>query len=279
MKKTILFLCMGLAMAACSKKSADADKTNETEGNKTLVLYYSQTHATQQVAELISQKLGADLDSIVAEVAYDGDFQQTIARCQQEMAAGEAPAVKPLSHNVADYDTIYLGYPVWFGTYAQPVAGLLKSVDLSGKVIVPFCTFGSGGLNTSSNNLKAALPGATILEGYGIRNARLSAAETEVETFLIRTGKLAGTVEELPAFGEQQPVTDTQRSVFYAACGSYPMPLGTPVTVATRELSDGMEFAFVTESTNDAGETTNATIYVVASNAMGQMPEFIQAVR
>lgn len=275
MNKTLILLFSLLALASCGKKQAQDNA--EAPASRNLVLYYSQTHATQQVAQLLSDKLGADLDSIVPVQAYDGDFGATIARCQQEMADGVVPEVRELTRCVADYDTIFLGYPVWFGTYAMPVGGLLRQVDLSGKVIVPFCTFGSGGLNTSSADLKAALPSATILSGYGVRNARISAASAEVEAFLISLGKLAGEVEVLPDFSAQQALTDADKVIFDAACGSYSMPLGTPVSVASRTVSAGVEYLFITESQNAAGTAAQSQIHVIAPSAGA--PYFTEVVR
>ena len=83
-----------------------------------------------------------------------------------------------------DYDVVFLGYPVWFGTFAPPVITWLNNVDLSGKTIVPFCTFGSGGLDSSTRDLAAKQPNANILPGYGVRAARLAAMPKEVDQFL-----------------------------------------------------------------------------------------------
>ena len=128
---------------------------------KQLVLYYSETGTTKTVAEELQQQLGADIEAIEAVEPYSGNFQETIQRGQREMQSGETPAIKPLKSKIANYDVIFLGYPIWFGTYAMPIATLVKNNDFAGKTIVPFCTFGSGGLNTSSDALqnKGSFPG------------------------------------------------------------------------------------------------------------------------
>ena len=100
--------------------------------------------------------------------AYDGDFQATIARCNEEREKGIIPEVKPIAANLADYDTIFIGYPVWFGTMAPPMGAFLSQADLAGKKIVPFCTFGSGGLDSSVKDLAEKQPKAEILPGYGV---------------------------------------------------------------------------------------------------------------
>lgn len=181
MKKLLLSLA---AMAAVTAGSAQ----------KVLVLYYSETGTTKTVAQEIQKQLGADIEAIEAIEPYTGNFQETMQRGQREMQNGQMPALKPLSKKMAAYDVIFLGYPIWFGTYANPIATLVKENDFAGKTIVPFCTFGSGGLNTSSDALKKALPKAKIAEGYGLRTARVAAAEKELDRFLKENGYKKGQV-------------------------------------------------------------------------------------
>lgn len=269
MKKLSILLCAFVALTACSNKQNNA----ETSSSKSLIVYYSQTHATEQVAKIMQNLTGADIESISAVMPYDGDFQQTIARCQEEMGEGKFPELNPMQKNIANYDTIYLGYPVWFGTFAQPMAALINSNDLSGKVVIPFCTFGSGGLNTSSNQLKEKQPNATILPGYGVRNARISAAESEVKQFLINSGIIAGEKISLPEFGESQEITEEAKSLFDAACGSYQMPLGTPVSFSCRTIEIGTDYLFNVEMNGVAA----GRIFVTAAD--GAEPEFTQVER
>ena len=98
--KKLFFMCVAaLSLTACS-----GNKQAKTEEPKTkaLVVYYSQTGATEQVAKLLAGAVGADIEAIVPEVPYDGDFAATIARCQEEMGKGEQPSLKALSHNIVD---------------------------------------------------------------------------------------------------------------------------------------------------------------------------------
>ena len=268
---------VALVAACSSKKNAETAAATEA-AQKYPILYYSQTGATQTVANAIKSSLGdaADVEVIEVEEPYSGTYQETIERCQKEKADGTVPAVKPLKANLADYDAVFLGYPIWFGTYAQPIAGLVKSVDFTGKKIVPFCTFGSGGLVESIADLKKALPQAEILDGYGVRNARIAKAADEARQFLIDCGYVAGQKSEpLPAFYEQTAVTDADKAVFEAACGDYPMPLGTPVTASKRTIPGGTEYMFKAKGNNGA----MMTVYVTASDAEGAKPEFTMVVR
>lgn len=270
---------LALMMAACTLASCGSKKAEETANSKTLVLYYSQTGATQSVAEEIQKQLGADIEAIDVENPYTGDFNATIARCQEEMQKGELPTLKPIQSNLAAYDTIFLGYPVWFGTYAPPVSALLDAHDFEGKVVIPFCTFGSGGLQATVSSLKETLGKATVMDGYGVRNARIAKAPAEVERFLIEHNYKAGEVENLPAFMEHLPVSDADVDIFNQACGDYQFPLGTPVDVAIRECETSIDYEFTAMSRAQDGSETLTTIYVTVEKTEGAKPEFTMVVR
>lgn len=266
MKKMLLSMAMVAGLSA-------------VQAQKTLVLYFSQTGATKTVAAELQQQLGADIEAIETVEAYDGNFQETIQRCQREMQEGKTPALKPIKSRLSDYNVIFLGYPIWFGTYALPIATLVKDCDFAGKTIVPFCTFGSGGLNTSSDALLKALPKAKIVTGYGVRTARVAAAPKELDRFLKENGYKAGTVTPLPDYSAQQPVTEAERTLFDAACSSYQFPLGTPKTVGKRTTPDGTDYQFTVTGRGMDGQESTSTIFVTVSNTPGAQPEFTQVVR
>ena len=246
---------------------------------KALVLYYSETGTTKTVAQEIQAQTGADIEAVEAVEPYSGNFQETIQRSGRERESGELPALKPLKKRIADYDIIFLGYPIWFGTYALPIATLVKEQDFAGKTVVPFCTFGSGGLNTSTADLKKALPKANIVAGYGVRTARVAAAAKELDRFLKENGYKKGKVEKLPEYSAQQPVTDAERAIFDTACSSYQFPLGTPQTVGKRATADSTDYKFTVKSRGMDGKEATSIIYVTVENAKGAKPEFTEVVR
>ena len=264
--KKIMILTAAATLAACSSNQP-----------KALVLYYSQTGATKAVAETIAGSLGADIESIELSQPYDGDFQQTIERCLTEKKDGVLPAVNPLSSDLSKYDVIFLGFPVWFGVAAPPVLSLAESMSFEGKKVVTFCTFGSGGLETGTENLRGRLKGAEVVEGYGVRNARIAKAPAEIETFLVNAGFKEGEVSVLPEFSEVRDVTDADTVVFNAACGSYQMPLGEPLSVAERPVPGGVEYAFTAVTTDKDGQPAKNRIYVLALD--GEAPEFTKVLR
>lgn len=267
MKKLFLSLA---ALAATATISAQ----------KMLVLYYSETGTTKTVALELQKQLGADIESIECVKPYSGVFQETMQRGQREMQSNEWPALKPLTKKIADYDVVFLGYPIWFGTYANPIVTLVKEQDFAGKTLVPFCTFGSGGLNTSAEALKKALPKAKVAEGYGVRTVRVSAVAKELDRFLKEQGYKKGTVEKLPEYSAQKPVTDAEKAIFDAACSSYQFPLGTPETVGKRETTESTDYKFVVKSRGmGGGAEVQTIIYVTVGKGAGAKPEFTQVVR
>ena len=246
---------------------------------KVLVLYYSETGTTKTVAQELQKQLGADIEGIEAVEPYSGNFQETIQRGQREMQSGNWPALKALKSKLSKYDIIFLGYPIWFGTYANPIVTLVKGNDFAGKTVVPFCTFGSGGLNTSTDALKKALPKANIKPGYGVRTARVASAAKELNRFLIENGYKKGTISKLPDYSAQQPVTEADKAIFDAACSSYQFPLGTPLTVGKRTTDEGTDYKYTVKSRGFDGSEATSIIYVTVSNTDSNKPEFTEVVR
>lgn len=262
-------------MTACHNKQAE-----EAPQSKMLVLYYSQTGATEQLAkELMAQLPQADMEQIVCAEPYEGDFEATIARCKQERDSGMTPALNPLKHNVDEYDVIFVCYPVWFGTYALPIARLVEEQTFAGKRVVTMCTFGSGGLQSSTADLAKALPQAKVEEGFGIRGARMDVVKDELHRYLVEHGFVAGEVEALPAFMEHLPVTEAEKAIFDEACGDYQFPLGTPTDVAGRETNSGTDYEFGVESTDAEGNVVKSTVYVTKPKGEGAKAEFTMVVR
>lgn len=266
-----LFAVAALTVAALCGCSTSAEK------KKTLVLYYSQTGATKAVAETLQSQLGADIACIEAVEPYDADYAATIARWRKEHDEGIKVAVKPLAVDLNRYDTIFLGFPVWGGTCASPMETFLADNSLAGKTVVTFATFGSGGIDSATADVAEAQPDATVVKGYGVRNARTEKAADEISRFLIENGYVEGKIAPLPKYGESVSVTEEDIAIFDAACGSYQFPLGTPVKVAKRSYDGTEDYRFDVKSQMPDGNETSSTIYVVVPQ--GGTPEFTQVVR
>lgn len=214
------------------------------KGSKILVLYYSQTGNTEVVAKQLQSALGADIEAITPVAPYDGDFQATIERGRKELEEGTLPEIKPLASDIKSYDVIFLGFPVWFGTYANPVATVLANYDFNGKKVVPFCTFGSGGLDSSTRDIKEKIPGAEVLPGYGVRAARIEAVPAEVDRFLKEEGFIPGEKGSYEAFSDFRDVTEEESAIFDAAVGDYPMIRAKASEVSSRNVPGGIEYIF-----------------------------------
>jgi flavodoxin len=277
-KLLLVLATVTLTAVSCGPKK----ETPKEETPKMLVLYYSQTGNTKAVAEEIATKLGADIEEIVMVNPYDPDFQATIERCMQEREKKEIPDIQPVKADIAAYDVIFLGFPVWFGTYAPPVQKFLLGADLSGKKIVPFCTFGSGGLESSVNDLKQAAPNSEIMPGYGVRAARLDAMPKEVDQFLKANGFLEGDFVKLEEFPAQHEVSEEETAIFDAAVDGYPMLHAKAKTVAVRSIPDGKEYLFTAvdlprEDKPDMPPAGELQVYVTVAD--GAAPVFTKVIR
>ncbi len=271
-----------LALLAVVLPLAVCCKPKKAQAPKVLVLYYSQTGTTQKVAETLAASLGADIEAIEAIVPYAGSFEETIGRCKEEMETGTLPEIKPLTSDLGAYDVIFLGYPIWFGTCAPPMKALLGTADFAGKKIVPFCTFGSGGLDSSVRDITASLPDATVLPGYGVRAARIEAAPAEIDDFLKRNGWIEGEVPALEEFPEAQPVTEEVAAIFDAAVDGYPMLNAKATAFASRPVPGGTEYLFTAvnlprEGAPESPFDKEMKVYVLALE--GQAPVFTQVLR
>ena len=271
-----------IAVVSCTQKSQKEEAHKGLIESKMLVLYYSQTSNTKTVAHEIATRLDADIEEIAMVEPYDTAFQATIERCMADREKGILPEIKPLASDLTKYDVIFLGYPVWFGTFAPPVDAFLSQVDLSGKKVVPFCTFGSGGLESSIKDLAEKQPNAEILSGYGVRAARLAAMPREVEQFLTVGGFIEGAYVLPEDFPEQHPVSADESAIFDAAVDGYPMINAKATAVASRAIPEGTEYLFTAkdvlprEAKRDL-PPSEMKVYVTVEQ--GDTPVFTRVVR
>ena len=125
-------------------------------GTKILVVYFSATGTTKPLAEYAAEILNADLYEIVPEDPYTEEdlAYYTNGRADQEQNDPAArPTISGGIENMAEYDTIVLGYPIWHGQAPRIISTFLESYDFSGKTILPFCTSHSSGIGSSADNL------------------------------------------------------------------------------------------------------------------------------
>ena len=271
MKKLFMMLMAGLLVTACASK-AKTEQAAEEPAKKVLVLYYSVTNTTKQMAEYIQQKTGADIEAIQPVNAYPTDYQQLIQRANSEIQGNVLPELKPFAHNVADYDIIFLGYPVWMGTYALPLKTVIASGALNGKTVVPFCTSGSSGIKQSVNDLLKAASGIQVPECVGVRSSLMNLMPAAVDRVLISLGLIEGENEALADYSAQQAPTAEETAIFDAAISTYDMMKGTKaVSVGSRKTSNGTDYKFV-------GEANGAQMDIYITKENGDAAPYFTAV-
>ena len=153
-------------------ETAASDNTDNTESNgKTLVVYYSATGTTANVAQTIADATGGDLFEVVPTEPYtDDDLNWTnddsrVSREHDDESLREVELVSTDVDNWDSYDTVFIGYPIWWGIAAWPVDGFVKANDFTGKTVVPFCTAASSSIGDSGNLLEDMAGTGNWLEG------------------------------------------------------------------------------------------------------------------
>lgn len=137
--------------------------------SRKLVAYFSASGVTAKLAETLAEAVGADIFEIAPEVPYtpaDLDWMDKKSRSTIEMQdPASRPAIAVKRDNMADYDTIFVGFPVWWYVAPTIINTFLESYDLTGKTIIPFATSGGSGMGKTNEKLLPSCPGAKLLEG------------------------------------------------------------------------------------------------------------------
>lgn len=185
---------MAVTFAACGGGGDDAIDNNPeapvTGESKILVAYFSWSGNTQTLANMVAEKSGGELFRIVPEIAYTND--DVFDRAQRELNDGTRP---PLSEHIdeevmAEYDVIFVGFPIWWYDLPMPVWTFLEEYDLSGKTIIPFFSHnGSSSGASSISTVKRLCPDSTVENNYlSIRGGSVSGAESQVENWINNLG-------------------------------------------------------------------------------------------
>ncbi len=180
--KIAIIVCAAVATAAVctiagcrmfSKRSTDATipLTAKLPGKAAVVCYsQSKVRNTATVAQWIAKHAGATLFVLEMAEPYPEPYFSTLKAAYKDFKAGTLPALKDIP-DLDGYDVVFLGSPIWYGTYAMPVGTFLKANPLAGKTVAPFCTHGGGGAGRFAADLQKACPGAKLLEPLVIRGS------------------------------------------------------------------------------------------------------------
>ena len=135
---------------------------------------------TERVAEVIQRAVGGDLFEIETVREYSRDYMTCTEEAKAELRQGARPELKEYPDSIEQYDTIFVGYPNWWGTMPMCVYTFLEHYDLSGKKIVPFCTNEGSGMGGSERELKKICRGAEVASGLSIHGAEAAQSEDNV---------------------------------------------------------------------------------------------------
>ncbi len=197
MKKTLavtILLLTILANLGCS----NADKIKNTSPNskpatmqdssnkpkKALVVYYSRSGNTKELAYLIHQKVPSDIVEIKTVKPYPKDYSETTKQAKEELESGFKPEIQPLQINLNKYNTIFIGSPCWWSNIATPVISFLSQNDLSGKTVIPFMTYGGGNIGTSVSTIKRLCPNSTVKEVLSLRGTNVKSSQDDIALWL-----------------------------------------------------------------------------------------------
>lgn len=199
MKSIKLFISLAalLLTVACNAQNTSQEKQNSATSitkQKSLIVFFS--HAgdnyavgnipvgnTKIVADYITELIGADQFEIVTH-KYDGmAYKPLCDLARQEKINGELPTFEG-SIDVAPYQTIFIGGPVWWGTYPQVMFSFFKQYDLSGKTIIPFTTHEGSGLGSCVDDLRQTYPNATITGEFSIYGHEVRTGKSAVKKWL-----------------------------------------------------------------------------------------------
>lgn len=164
------------AFAGCklfAKRSTAATIALEAKpAGKIAIVYFSQSQVqnTALVAQWIQKHVGGELFALEMETPYPEPYGQTLKAAKAGRVAGVHPPLKSIP-SLEGFDIVFIGSPIWYGTYAAPVATFFDAEKLAGKVVAPFCTHGGGGAGEFFSDVRKICPGANVLPGLEIRGS------------------------------------------------------------------------------------------------------------
>ncbi len=174
--------------AEAAESESGEESPSDGEGQKELVVYFSWSGNTENVANSIAAQTGADIFKIVPAEPYIDDYDELLDIATKEKQDGARPKIADTIENFEQYDVVYVGYPNWWSDMPMILYTFFDSYDLSGKTIAPFCTSGGSGLSGTVNSIKELEPEAEVLDGLHIGDSASSDPDSAVEEWLGNLG-------------------------------------------------------------------------------------------
>ena len=166
---------------------ASRDLQIQMDGN-ILIAYFSWSGNTENAAQIIRQKTGADVIELNPIEPYSSNYNEVLDQAQEDMNNNARPELANYVENMEQYDTILLGYPNWWATIPMPVASFLEEYDFSGKTIIPFCSHGGGEFGQSITDISKLAPNSRIGQGLSIHYSGGSSLEDDISDWLNKNG-------------------------------------------------------------------------------------------
>lgn len=169
------------------KQNASSEPTGEPTdetGKKSLVVYFSWSGNTENVAKSIQTQTDSDIFEIVPATPYSDDYDTVVDLAQEEQRNNARPAISGNIENIDQYDVVYVGFPNWWGDMPMILYTFFDTYDLSGKTVALFCTSGGSGLSNTVNEVKELEPNAIVTEGLHIGSSSASNPDNDVSEWL-----------------------------------------------------------------------------------------------
>ena len=160
------------------------DEAPESTGGKTLIAYFSRSGNTANLAQMIADASGGELFAVEPETPYPDDYNTVVDQAKTEQKENARPAISNTVENWDDYDTVFVGYPNWWGDVPMIMLTFMESYDWSGKTVIPFCTSGSGSFGNGVTSITDAASGASELDGFHVNGSRVDGAQEDVTSWL-----------------------------------------------------------------------------------------------
>lgn len=194
--KTRKLMTIALALLAGATSAQEAGGSRDEAyfgGGRVLVAYFSRTGNTQRVAQAIANETGADVFRIEPEVPYPSNYTECTEVALAERDNDARPAIANAVDNMADYDVVFIGCPVWWHTAPMIINTFTESYDFSGKTVVPFCTYASTYRDETLARIAELTPQADHLEGFGSRGTTTGVSQWLSEINAQWTAQQGGT--------------------------------------------------------------------------------------
>lgn len=174
---------------ADTSDDSTSSQNEETSGDgKILVAYFSHSGNTKGIAEDIQKKTGADIFEITTVNKYSDDYDTVLDEAKAEQNDNARPELGSKVENMEQYQTVIIGFPIWWGDMPMALYSFLDEYDLSGKTVLPFCTHGGSGLCGTDKNIQQEEKDAKVADGLDISDSSLDDAGEDVDKWLKGNG-------------------------------------------------------------------------------------------